>query len=368
MPDLPTPDAPPSRPPCPKPADFRREVADYDRRATVGRLDGPRHRMTYRTLGVGPPLLLCPGIAGTYRGYAPMLNRLSERFRTVLFDYPGDLRDDRARLRGITHDDLVSDVFALMEHLNIGRAFLAGLSFGSTIVLRTLHREPRRFPRAAVQGAFARRVFTRAERLALRFGRLMPGTVDRLPLRRRVLSWNSRLSFPDGIADRWGYYVEQNGLTPIGPLAHRLDLLAGLDLRPILPGIPTEILVLQGNEDRIVPRAYYDELLRLLPKAQGALLPMVGHQPHYTHFEALAQAIGEYFMPCRPEGCERDASAVDNPGDVGRAAEQGGQDPIAGDAGSQRPDQRGPLVGRRRAPQERHEPLIDEPSPRLDAA
>jgi pimeloyl-ACP methyl ester carboxylesterase len=281
-------------------------VAAYDRRAAVGRLDGPRHRMTYRTLGEGPPLILCPGIAGTYRGYAPMLNRLAARFRTVLFDYPGDLRDDGARLRGITHDDLVSDVFALIDHLNIGRTFLVGLSFGSTIVFRTLHREPRRFPRAAVQGAFARRVFTWAERLALRLGRLLPGTVARLPLRRAVLAWNSRLSFPAGIADRWDYYLEQNGLTPIGPLAHRLDLLAGLDLRPILPEIPTEILVLQGNEDRIVPRPYFDELLGLLPKAQGLVMPMVGHQPHYTHFEALAQAIGDYLLPCRPEGCERE--------------------------------------------------------------
>jgi pimeloyl-ACP methyl ester carboxylesterase len=278
-------------------------VASYDAAAQVGRWDAPRHRMTYRVLGEGPPLVLCPGIAGTYRGYAVMLNRLAARFRTVLFDYPGDQPDDGARLSGSTHDDLIDDVIGLLDHLNIGRAFPVGLSFGSTIVLGMLKREPRRFPRAVVQGAFARRRFTPAERAALRLGRLLPGRVRDLPLRERILAWNSRLHFPDSVADRWAYYVEQNGLTPIGPLARRLDLISRLDLCPGLDAVPAEVLILQGNEDRIVPRRHFDELCALLPKARGVIMPMVGHQPHYTHPEALAQAIGDFLLPCRPEGC-----------------------------------------------------------------
>ncbi len=151
-------------PPCPAPADFRAEVAAYDRRAEVGHWHGPRYRMTYRVLGQGPPLILIPGIASTYRGYALTLNRLSERFRTVLYDYPGEDCDDGARLRRITHEHLVDDLFGLIEHLNLGRVFLVGLSFGSTIALRALHREPRRFPKAVLQGAFAYRRFSPAER------------------------------------------------------------------------------------------------------------------------------------------------------------------------------------------------------------
>src|SRR5206468_1859540 len=77
----------PDRPPCPAPADFRAEVAAYDRAAEVATWAGHRHRMTYRTLGQGPPLIVIPGIAATYRGYALMLNRLAGRFRTVVFDY-----------------------------------------------------------------------------------------------------------------------------------------------------------------------------------------------------------------------------------------------------------------------------------------
>ena len=293
---------------CPAPADFRKAVADFDREATVGRWDGPRYKMTYRTLGEGPPLIVSPGIAATYRGYALMLNILATRFQTIIYDYPGENPGDGARLRAIAHDDLVDDVFGLIDHLSIGRAFLFGPSFGSTIVLKSLQREPRRFPKAAVQGAFAHRPLSGAERLALRFGRMLPGTASRLPMRNQVLAWNNKYHFPDEIIDRWEYYVEQNGLTPIAPMAARLDLLGRLDLRPILPKIPNEVMILQGNEDRIVARRYYDELIASLPKAQGVIMPMVGHQPHYTHAEGMAQAMNDFFLPCAPGGCPNESS------------------------------------------------------------
>jgi len=179
----------------------------------------------------------------------------------------------------------------------------SGSAHGSTITLKALHREPRRFPRAVVQGAFAYRRFTAAEKVALLLGRRMPGSVSRLPLHRAVLAWNNKSRFPELLADRWIYCLEQNGLTPIAPLAHRLDLVARLDLRPILAGITPEILLLQGNEDRIVPRRHFDELCAGLPRAQGVLMPLVGHQPHYTHPEAMAGAISEFFLPCAPGGC-----------------------------------------------------------------
>jgi pimeloyl-ACP methyl ester carboxylesterase len=296
----------PARPPCPAPANFRAEVAEYDRKAQIATWEGPRYRMTYRVLGEGPPLILIPGIASTYRGYALTLNKLAPRFRTILYDYPGEQPRDGARLSRISHENLVDDVFGLIDHLNLGRVFLVGLSFGSTVTLRALAREPRRFPKAVLQGAFARRRFTPAERLALWCGRKLPGTTARLPLRETILTYNSKSDFPPIIADRWSFYLEQNGLTPIAPLASRVDLLTRLDLRPILPKVTGEVLLLHGNEDRIVPRASFDELCAALPKATGVIMPLVGHQPHFTHAEGLAQAIGDWLLPCAPGGCPRD--------------------------------------------------------------
>jgi pimeloyl-ACP methyl ester carboxylesterase len=259
--------------------------------------------MTYRALGNGPPLFLVPGIASTYEIYALLCNQLAPRFRTILYDYPGEHEDDLADLSAITHDHLVDDLFGLIDHLRVGRAYLVGVSFGSTIALKSLRREPRRFPRAAVQGAFAHRDFAWTERWALRLGRLVKGSVGGLPMSSLIFAYNHRAEFPTILEDRWRFCLEKNAQTPIQALAHRIGLLTRLDLRPVLPEIPTEILLVAGNEDRIIGRRYFDLLKTALPRAEGVRMPTVGHLPHLTHAELLAHLIGDWLLPCAPGRC-----------------------------------------------------------------
>lgn len=291
------------RPPCPAPANFAREVDRYEREAKTLEWQGPRYRMRIRVLGEGPPLVLVPGIASTYRGYALLLNLLSGRFKTIVYDYPGDHKDDSAVLRKIGHADLVDDFFGMLDFLNIGRVFPVGISFGSTIGLSALAREPRRFPKAAFQGAFARRELTGPERWALALGRRLPGPTGNLPLRETIMKWNHGLEFPAVIADRWPLYLAENARTPIASLAHRVDLVGGIDLRPVLPKIATETLLIHGKEDRVVPFRYFEELIASLPSATPLNPPCVGHQTHYTHPEMMAAAIEQFLLPCAPEGC-----------------------------------------------------------------
>jgi pimeloyl-ACP methyl ester carboxylesterase len=284
-------------------ASFRAAIAAYDAAAEVGRWAGPRHRVTYRVLGTGPTLLLCPGIASTYRVYAVLLRRLAARFRTVVFDYPGDDPDDGADLARLSHDDLVDAVGGLLDGLGVGRAFLVGLSFGSTIALGAMAREPRRYPRAALQGAFARRPIGAAERLALGVGRRVPGVLGSLPLRGPVLRWKSAAHFGGALPDAWAVYLEENGRTPIAAMAHRADLLARLDLRPGLGAIPVDVLVISSRDDRIVPAAFSEELAAALPRASLHLADDLGHQPHFTHPTLLADLIGDFLLPPDADAC-----------------------------------------------------------------
>ncbi len=301
--EIPAPPDNADRRPCPAPARILDELARFDSMAAVGQWDGPRYRMTYRSTGEGPPLLVVPGIASTYQIYAIFLNRLAERFRTIIYDYPGEHPGDGARLSRISHENLVDDLLGLIDHLDIGPVFVAGLSFGSTVVLKALFREPGQFLRAAVQGAFAFRRFSVAERVALALGRLVPGTVKRLPFHERVLTFNSKSEFPAILDDRWPFYLEQNGATPIRSLAHRVKLLTTLDLRRILPEIRTETLLIHGREDRIVPLRDFDLIAGSLPLAHGMIVPTAGHMLHLTHAELEAKIIGDWLLPCALESC-----------------------------------------------------------------
>jgi pimeloyl-ACP methyl ester carboxylesterase len=294
------------------PEDFGAEAAVYDQDAVVKIWEGPRYRMTYCVLGQGPPLIVIPGIAATYRVFALVLNRLAGHFRTVIYAYPGDLPDDNPLLQRITHEDLVAELVGLVDHLGRDRAYLFGPSFGSTIALRPLHRAAERFPAAVLQGGFARRRFSRGERLALVFGRRFLGrTLARIPLHDSVLMQRQKGEFPAALADCWDHFLRENGLTPMAALAHRLGLVSRLDLRPILPEIRAEVLLIQGARDRVIPRRHFEELRAGLPRASGVLLPDAGHLLHYSHAEELAGLISKFpgsrndsvpaSVPARPE-------------------------------------------------------------------
>ena len=143
------------------------------------------------------------------------------------------------------------------------------------------------------------------------------------------MTYNAKPEFPAILQDRWPFYVEKNGETPIQSFAHRVGLLTRLDLRPILPEISTEILLIQGREDRVVPRRDFDLLESALPKAHGMIVPTAGHILHLTHAELLANLIGDWLLPCAPEGCPREQT--DGPGCAcatrGRNRKSGGMRP-----------------------------------------
>jgi pimeloyl-[acyl-carrier protein] methyl ester esterase len=72
-----------------------------------------------------------------------------------------------------------------------------------------------------------------------------------------------------------------------GTLAAGLDYLLNRDLRPLLGHLPGGAVVIQGQEDRIVPPAQGEFLQEQLPGARLNLLPGAGHLPFLTQAAAF---------------------------------------------------------------------------------
>ena len=70
-------------------------------------------------------------------------------------------------------------------------------------------------------------------------------------------------------------------------LAAGLDYLLNRDLRPLLSRLPAGAVVIQGQEDRIVPPAQGRFLQEQLPGARLHLLPAAGHLPFLTQAAAF---------------------------------------------------------------------------------
>jgi pimeloyl-ACP methyl ester carboxylesterase len=278
------------------PIDLAETLARFEREAVRGTCGTSRYRMPYYVWGEGPPLLFVHGAGDSSRSFLRPIARLSAHFRCIAYDFPSGRRDG-ARLRRYSHDDLVADVWALLDHLGLRQSYILGSSFGSTVVLKAMHARPERLPRGIVQGGFAHRPLRRAEWLLAYWGRFLPGSMAGVPLREKVLLQTTGSAFKEMFPDVWDHFLDNSGRARLAAFACQAYLIHRVDVRPLLPAIRQPVLLFCGDQDRLVPRPYEEVLLQGLPNAGRVVIEGCGHVPSYTHPEVLAAVIRQFLTP-----------------------------------------------------------------------
>jgi pimeloyl-ACP methyl ester carboxylesterase len=270
--------------------------ARFKHEAISGVCDTGRYRLPYYIWGQGPPLLFVHGVGDNSRSFLQPISRLSAHFRCIAYDLPSGHRD-RARIRGYEHDDLIADVWTLLDHLGLRQSYILGSSFGATIVLKAMHARPERLPRGILQGGLAYRPLRRAEKILAYWGRFLPGFMGGLPLREKVLLKATGTAFKELFPEVWQHFLDTSGRARLAAFAGQAYMLHRLDLRPLLPQIRQPILLVCGDQDRVVPRAFEEVLLGGLPNSGRAVIQGCGHVPSYTHPEILAEVVRRFLTP-----------------------------------------------------------------------
>jgi pimeloyl-ACP methyl ester carboxylesterase len=271
----------------------------FDREAVHGVCATDRYRCSYFTWGVGPPLVFVHGLGDVAHAFVPVISVLASEFRCIAYEQPRG-RGDGAKLGRYTHAALVSDLFALLDHLGLRQSYLFGSSFGSTIALAAMRAQPERIPRAILAGGFAQRTLAPAERLLARLGRFLPGSARLLPFRKLVgKSCLGPLAMRR--PELFEFFLRNTGRLSLAALAQRAGMLPKLDLRALLPEIRQPVLLICGDNDPLVGRLCEDVLLQGLPHAARVEMRDGGHMPQYTHPEVLAELIRRFLTP--PAAC-----------------------------------------------------------------
>ncbi len=295
--------------PCHAPLTITGAFEQFRGQAETATFHTGRYLCPYYVWGQGPPLVFIPGLCDDRLSFVLTISLLSRYFRCIAYDLPTG-KDDGARLVGYRHRDLVADLVALVDHLGLDQSYLYGSSFGSTVALAALRQAPGRFPRAVLQGGFARRPLAPAELLLAAFGRWWPWPMDRLPARVPLLRYSHYAAFARRAPEFWDYFLQRFGAPPMQAVAHRAYLLHRLDLRPLLPHIQQPVLLICGEHDPLVGKGCEQELLQGLPRVLRVELSGCGHLPQFSHPEPLAQAVRQFLTPptAAGESClERDA-------------------------------------------------------------
>jgi pimeloyl-ACP methyl ester carboxylesterase len=266
--------------------------ASFRAEAIQGRVDTGRASLPYWSWGSGPPLVCIHGVSDIGLSFLLPAYLLRNSFRVIAYNQASG-QGDGADLASYTHGYLVDDLFALLDHLKLERATLFGVSFGTTIALAALARDPDRLPRGILQGGLAYRRLNVLERLAAQVARYLPGPTAWIPFVSvgcRFMEYHNFQGLPH---ERWRFYLDCWTQDSIASLCRKALLLDQLDLRPLLPGIRQPILRITGDRDLIVSRAV-EARLDPLPNARKVEFRACGHMPCHTHPELLAESIGEF--------------------------------------------------------------------------
>jgi pimeloyl-ACP methyl ester carboxylesterase len=236
-------------------------------------------RLYYQEHGAGDPLIWAHGftlVGDLFR--ANVLPALGDRYRVILPDLRGHGRSTGSPAT-IRFDRWADDLVALLDHLDLERAHLAGFSFGATALLILGARHVARARTLTLIGAahaLDEGVRTQLRALAADWP-AQPGWIDE---QRRL---HDAANGPDHwrvLLDTLRAWADDPAQPPIQPA----DLAA----------ITCPALMVYGDRDPIFPLAVATELYRALPTAELAVVPGAWHGPHSDRPDLFAHLLTDF--------------------------------------------------------------------------
>ena len=206
--------------------------------------------------------------------------------QTVRYDKRGHGLSD-APPAPYTMRDHSDDLRGLLDHLNIERAILIGVSVGGMITLDFSAQHPER-----------------VEAMVLLDTAGKIGDADGWNQRIALLEEHGMAHLADPILDRWfapdvGAEMRQIGRniltrTPLAGYVGTCAAIRDADLRPALATMPMPALVLCGTEDSATPPDFVKELANALPNAIFHTIDGAGHLPCWEKPAATAAVIKSF--------------------------------------------------------------------------
>lgn len=262
----------------------------------------------YKEAGQGnTALLLLHGFASSTYSWREVMEPLAEDAHVVAFDrpafglterpMPGDFPDG---VNPYTADAQVDLTVGLMDALGIERGVLVGNSAGGTIATYTALRYPERVQALVLVDAaiyegggspgWIRPLLTTPQ--ARRIGPLLVRNIRDWGYQFGQSAWHDPARFTDEI---WANYSKplqaENWDRALWELTQASRPL-GLDQR--LEELAVPVLVITGDDDRIVPTEQSIRLAGEIPGAELVVIPNCGHVPQEECPDAFLAAMAEF--------------------------------------------------------------------------
>lgn len=266
--------------------------------ARVGGLD-----IAYERAGAGPPLVFVHGAVADGRMWRPQLDALADEFTVIAWDEPGAGRSADLPT-GFGLDGYADCLAGLIDALGLGPSHVAGLSWGTTVVLECYRRRPEVVGTLVLADGYAGwkgslpadEVAARVE--AVREALAHPGT-----------DLTSTGLFAGDPPTRFAPLIEAM-VADARPesLGPQVLTMAEADLRDVLPTVRVPTLLLWGASDARSPLSVARQFHDAVPGSELVVLPGAGHMSNLEAPQRFTETVRRF---CRAHGLSagREASS-----------------------------------------------------------
>jgi proline iminopeptidase len=265
--------------------------------------------LSYREDGRGPVLVGHPGGPGFSSRYFDDLAGLGAQRTLVLVDPRGTGGSTAPANGSFEIDDYVADVEELRIHLGLDRIDLLGHSHGGVVAQAYAAAHPDRLGKLILASTLAR--FQLEQQEAMEKGMAARAGEPWYTDARAALEAEQAGKFATddellalclrempfyfahfGEAEReFVIHMGKDVICGAALKAFNDDIFTTFDLRPSLPGVTAQTLVIAGTEDFITGPTCAKELADLLPNAELVLLDGVGHMIFVEAADQVRAAI-----------------------------------------------------------------------------
>lgn len=246
-------------------------------------------RLWYEVRGSGEPILLHHGYTASRVNWAPVADRLEDRFQVILMECRGTGESEHTA-DGYTLEQYAADVVGLLDHLGLARATYAGHSMGGGIGYRLALDHADRLDRLVLMAPIPADGIgpidptMRAERLAERRRQ------DRDALLARYVALRFR---PDVETDTWFEDRVRHILSVSdGHFEQSAESMTALAVGDRLAEITLPTLMIAGAVDSLLPANLAD--FQRLPNATLEVLSRAGHEVAVHEPDRVAEAIANF--------------------------------------------------------------------------
>lgn len=244
-------------------------------------------KLFYRDEGAGQPLLLIHAFPLNSMMWEPQIAALAPSMRVIAADLPGFGHSNYAS--GDSSLDRYADtLMSLLDHLELDRAAIAGLSMGGYIALALLRRHPQRISALVLAdtkaGADSEEAKAkRAENAEIALTQGQDAIAERmLPT---LLSPDAPAQLSAQVREFIRANSREGTAAALRAMARRpdsSDLLAGIN-------VPTAVIV--GERDTVTPPAEAEKLASAIGGASLTIIPGAAHLSNMEQPEAFNQAL-----------------------------------------------------------------------------